>query len=78
MATVQIRNLDDQAYDVLRARAAESGRSLQEYVRLLLEEAARKESITSALTRMRLDVAWSESTVTMADIVELQRAGRDR
>lgn len=78
MATVQIRNLDDDAYAVLRARAAASGRSLQEYLRILLEEASRKEPLGAAFDRMRLDVAWSDNPVTVVDIVEAVRAGRDR
>jgi len=78
MATVQIRNLDDQAYDVLRGRAAASGRSLQEYLRLLLEKEARTESVGSAIARMQLDIGWRDNTVTMEDIVAIQRAGRER
>ncbi|MET3962899.1 plasmid stability protein [Marmoricola sp. OAE513] len=78
MATVQIRNLDDEAYATLRRRASESGRSLQEYLRLLLEESARKESVAGALQRMRADVMWAENSVTLDDIVSLQREGRTR
>lgn len=75
MATVQIRNLDDSAYDVLRHRAAKSGRSLQEYVRLQLEESAKTATVDELLddVRSRLEV-----DVPMTDIVAEQRAGRDR
>lgn len=45
MATVQIRNLADPAYQVLKARAEASGRSLQEYLRLLLEAEAAAEPV---------------------------------
>ncbi len=75
MATVQIRNLDDSAYDVLRQRAAKSGRSLQEYVRLHLEEVARTATVGELLDEVRADL---EVPVTMADIVAAQRSGRDR
>jgi antitoxin FitA len=78
MATVQIRNLDDEAYGVLRTRAAASGRSLQEYLRLLLEREARQESVGQVFERLQLEPTWSESTVTMEDIVELQREMRNR
>ncbi len=78
MATVQIRNLDDEAYAVLKKRAADSGRSLQEYLRVQLEEIARQQSISEALARVRADIVWTEGSVTMEDIVAIQRAGRDR
>ncbi|MCW2787230.1 MAG: hypothetical protein JWP74_3747 [Marmoricola sp.] len=78
MATVQIRNLDDDAYDVLKTRAAASGRSLQEYLRVSLEEMARKQSVRDALDRVRADLAGTEDSVTLADIVAIQRAGRDQ
>ena len=78
MATVQIRNLDDELYGILRTRAAVSGRSLQEYLRLLLEREAKRESIDQVFTRLRLEPTWAESTATMDDIVELQREMRDR
>lgn len=75
MATVQIRNLDDSAYDILRQRAAKSGRSLQEYVRLQLEDSARTPTVAELLDNVRSQL---EQDVTMADIVAEQRAGRDR
>jgi plasmid stability protein len=78
MATVQIRNLDDDAYAVLRTRAAASGRSLQEYLRLLLEEQARRDSLADTFSRLRLEPSWSSSSVTVEDIVELQRDMRAR
>lgn len=80
MATVQVRNLDDAAYAVLKRRAAESGRSLQEYLRVLLEQQAREPTVAEALARVRVDLAWTagETAPTMVDVVELQRADRAR
>ncbi|MFJ4439767.1 FitA-like ribbon-helix-helix domain-containing protein [Streptomyces sp. NPDC088923] len=75
MATVQIRNLDEEAYAILRRRAAESGRSLQEYLRIEVEELARRPSIDEILDDLR-DHAVSD--VTMDEIVAMQREGRDR
>ena len=75
MATIQIRNLDATAYDVLRARAGASGRSLQEYVRLQLEESARTVSADELLADLRMTLT---TAVTMDDIVSEQRAGRAR
>lgn len=75
MATVQIRNLDDGAYAILRRRAAESGRSLQEYLRVTLEQEARRRSVDEVLGEARADLTGS---VSMDAIVEAQREGRER
>ncbi|NLG21232.1 MAG: hypothetical protein GX555_07345 [Actinomycetales bacterium] len=77
MATVQIRNLDDEAYAVLRRRAAASGRSLQEYLRITLEQQAAEPEVAEVLERARADLSWATGP-TMEDIVEVQRAGRAR
>jgi len=39
MASITIRNLDDEVKDRLRMRAAENGRSMEEEARLILREA---------------------------------------
>lgn len=76
MATVQIRNLDDEAYHVLKRRAAASGRSLQEYLRLLLEREATVATNAEILARWRADIGW-DTGITTEMIVEAQRAERD-
>lgn len=76
MATVQIRNLDDDAYGVLKTRAAASGRSLQEYVRLLLEDAARKEAGRDYWRRYRADMSWPGVELTSEEILDAIHAGR--
>jgi plasmid stability protein len=73
MATVQIRNLDDSAYEILRRRAAASGRSLQEYLRLRLEEEARQPTVDEVLQEAQADLPGQ---VSMEDIVAIQREGR--
>ena len=75
MATVQIRNLDDAAYATLKQRAARSGRSLQEYLRLLLEEEATRPSNAEIVERLRADIGWSTG-VSVDMITEVQRADR--
>ncbi|UDY23377.1 FitA-like ribbon-helix-helix domain-containing protein [Nocardioides sp. Kera G14] len=77
MATVQVRNVDEAAYEVLRQRAAASGRSLQEYLRLSLERLAAEPTISESLASVRADLRWSKQP-SMDDIVDLQRADRDR
>lgn len=76
MATVQIRNLDDEAYAVLKARAAASGRSLQEYVRLLLEESAQREDRQDYWKRYRADMTWPGVELSAEEIVASVHEGR--
>jgi len=72
MATVQIRNLKDEAYAILRRRAEESGRSLQEYLRIRLEEEAAQPTIEEVLAEARASLS---SSVSMEDILAVQREG---
>lgn len=76
MATVQIRNLDDEAYAVLKKRAAASGRSLQEYLRIELESLATGESMSEALARIRADLRWEGPPLTMEEILKARDEGR--
>lgn len=76
MATVQIRNLDEGAYDVLKRRASDSGRSLQEFLRLLLEREAATATNAEIVARLRADIGWNTG-ITAEMIVEAQRADRD-
>lgn len=78
MATVQIRNLDDRAYAVLKRRARNSGRSLQEYLRLELELRASEETVGESLARIRSGLSSTNSGASMEDIVWVVREGRDR
>ena len=43
MASITIRNLDDEVKTRLRVRAAENGRSMEEEVRVILREAVAEE-----------------------------------
>jgi adenine C2-methylase RlmN of 23S rRNA A2503 and tRNA A37 len=54
MATsITIRNVPDRARDELAARAALSGRSLQEYLRAQLIELANRPDVETVLARIR-------------------------
>lgn len=69
---VQIRNVPDEARRVLKARAAERGESLNEYLlRLLLEEAGRP-TVAEVLKR-----AASRSEKVAVSSVDIIRAERD-
>ena len=51
MASITIRNLDDDVKTRLRTRAAGNGRSMEEEVRLILREAAGREPAPENLAR---------------------------
>jgi len=53
MASITIRDVPDEARDELAARAAGSGRSLQEYLRLELIELARRPDAATVVARIR-------------------------
>lgn len=76
MATVQIRNLSDEAVAVFKRRADESGRSLQEYLRLELERQAAQKNVAEVLAEVRADLVWSEPPLKAEEIVEAVHEGR--
>jgi len=51
MKNVQIRNVPDRTHHVLRRRAADSGKSLQEYLLALMNEFARRPTVEEVLAR---------------------------
>lgn len=53
MTSITIRNVPDDARDELAARAARSGRSLQEYLRWQLIELARRPDAETLMARVR-------------------------
>jgi len=53
MAAITIRDVPDETRDELASRAALSGRSLQEFLRLQLIEIARKPDPNALLARIR-------------------------
>lgn len=53
MASVSIRDVPDETRDALAARAASSGRSLQEYLRVQLIELALRPESQTIVTRIR-------------------------
>lgn len=70
---VQIRDIPDDSLDVIRARAAVEGMSLQAYLRRMVIEAAASPTVAEVLARS----ARRSAGVSMADIVAATREGRD-
>lgn len=76
MAQVLVRDLPDEVVERLKARAAAEGRSLEAYLRLVLEEASHLERhdllvLADAIAQTTRDRPQTEAT-------ELIRASRDR
>lgn len=72
---IQIRDVDERVRDVLKARAAQEGVSLNTLLRRLLDDAAARPSRAEVLARI---AARSERTsVSSVDLVRELREGRD-
>jgi plasmid stability protein len=76
MVAVTIRNVPDEVRDELAARAARSGRSLQEYLVAALAELAAKPSVDDVLARARARVTATGSRVSVEDILSARDADR--
>ncbi|HET7328160.1 MAG TPA: hypothetical protein VFJ14_12840 [Nocardioidaceae bacterium] len=57
MATIQVREVPDDAYEVIRSRAAAAGQSLQAYMRDRVIEMAATPSKAEALERIEAALA---------------------
>ncbi|MGZ4127979.1 MAG: FitA-like ribbon-helix-helix domain-containing protein [Actinomycetota bacterium] len=71
--TIRIRNVPDDVYETLKARAAGAVLSLSEYLRRELERMADRPSIAEVLAR----AGGRSGGVTRQDIVDAVRSGRD-
>jgi plasmid stability protein len=70
---IQIREVPEEAIDVMRARAAAEGLSLTAYLRRLIIESAAQPTVAEVLARA---ARREPAGLTMADIVAASRAGR--
>ena len=69
---ITVRNIPDEVRDVLAARAARSGRSLQEHLRAELIALAAKPSVDDLLDGVRARKASTRTTLSADDIVALR------
>jgi antitoxin FitA len=76
MVALTIRNVPDEVRDELAARAARSGRSLQEYLAAILTELASRPSVDDVLARARERVTRTGSRVGVDDILSARDADR--
>lgn len=52
MATIQIKNVPEEAHAILRQRAAVAGQSLQEYMLTWIEQATARPTVDEVLARI--------------------------
>jgi plasmid stability protein len=76
MAAITIRDVPDETRDELAARAALSGRSLQEYLRAQLIELARRPDPEALLARARERKRRTQSTLSVGSILGHRDADR--
>lgn len=73
---ITIRNVPDEVRDELAARAARSGRSLQEYLAAQLAELASRPDVEEAVAAVRRRARASGRRLTASDIVADRDADR--
>jgi antitoxin FitA len=76
MTTITVRDVPDDVRDELAARAARSGRSLQEHLRLELIELARRPSAADWLESVRRRKAATGGVLSRQDILAHRDADR--
>ncbi len=74
--SITIRDIPDETRDELAARAARSGRSLQEYLRGTLVELAGRPDASSLMERVRSRKEYTGTTLPAATILMLRDADR--
>jgi plasmid stability protein len=73
---ITVRDVPDEVRDELAARAARSGRSLQEYLLAMLVEAAARAPVQDVIARARRRVETTGSRVEAAAILAARDADR--
>ena len=74
--SITIRDVPDEARDELAARAARSGRSLQEYLRAELLELARRPDTASLIASVRERKRRTGTTLSAKSILKYRDADR--
>jgi antitoxin FitA len=69
VTAITVRNVPDDVRDELAARAARSGRSLQEYLLNELIQMVSQPSLEEVIARARARVATTRTRVSAADII---------
>lgn len=76
MPSITIRNVPEETRDELAARAAGSGRSLQEYLRAELIALAERPTVDEWIRRVRERKERTETYLSIEEILEARDADR--
>jgi plasmid stability protein len=76
MVAITVRDIPDGVRDELAARAARSGKSLQEFLRGLLVDTAARPSVNDVIARARARVEATGVRVDASAILEARDADR--
>ncbi len=76
MTSITVRDVPDETRDELAARAALTGRSLQEYLRACLIDLASRPDVEVVLERIRLHKAATGSRLSVAEILAFKDEDR--
>jgi hypothetical protein len=76
MRAITVRNVPDRVRDELAARAAHSGRSLQEYLLIHLIEITSRSQLDDVVARARARTAAARTHLEAAEIVAARDADR--
>ena len=76
MVAITVRDIPDGVRDELAARAARSGKSLQEFLRGLLVDTAARPSVNDVIARARARVEATAVRVDASAILEARDADR--
>ena len=76
MATIQVREVPDETYEVLLRRAKAAGQSLQQYMRQELIALARRQSKAESVAAVVEIRSRISRTIVVEDIVAELREGR--
>lgn len=74
--SITVRDVPDETRDELASRAARSGRSLQEYLRMQLVELARRPDAEALMSRVRERKQRTGSQLSAAEILTARDADR--
>jgi plasmid stability protein len=75
--TLQIRDVPEEIHSAVRARAAEAGISVSDYLLRLVAETVSRPSMAEIVARAK-QLARAGGGATRADVATAVRAGRDR
>jgi plasmid stability protein len=76
LVAITVRDIPDHVRDELAARAARSGKSLQEYLRGVLVDTATKPSVNDVIARARARVEATGVRVDASAVLDAEDADR--